>query len=216
MFKKYFALSLLFVAFSISHAYSSEEYYPGKINLVNGRQLRVLTQIPSSSKDQSIKYKSNEHTAYITLKAEEIISINVQPTDSTNYKFYYATCVVYNRKDNSHKKKNKKLWLYLDFETKHINVYSTSESFTINKKGKVDLYTTYKFDFYVKKNTAENYLLVYRYEGQGKKEKYFRACLSDYCKDIPPLAKDIAKGVYPWDRLYEIAAVYNWHKEKEK
>ena len=207
-----FSISFL----SANQAFSKDDYYRGVITLTDGQKLQVYTQIPAHSKDRNIKYKLARNASPISISGNEITSIRVSTNSEKDYEFFYATCQVYNRDTKSFKQKSQKLWLYLDFATKHMSAYAASEKFSINEDGEMNLIAHSKFDFYVKKATDTSFLLVYRYGGTGKKKNYLNECLSEYCKDVPALAQDIAKGVYPWDRLYEIVAVYNWHKEKEK
>lgn len=186
-------------------------YHVGKIYLTDGTVLEGYTEIPSRLFDNAINYKATNKSKQRSIFSSSIDSLEIE-TSMNTIKFLYANCDKYKIKSNTVKKRKRKRWLILNWETEHINVYCSADEYEFNDKGTVNVNGSNRIEFYFKKRGVSNCFLVYSYLGEFKSKKYFDSSLTYYCKDAPRLIKKIKNGDYTWERIYEVAETYNWCK----
>jgi len=202
----------IFLLFTIQEAIGQKRFFAGEVHLENGTILNGLTEIPSIDKDQSIKFKKDLSSQVVTLNSSNIKKIKIPYFDSLYHIFKYTQFEKFKKKNNTFKRSKSKKWLYLNYKTEHMNVYSSTREFTMNIDMKMELTGFVEINFYVEKTKVGFPVLAYQFQDIERKSQnqYLIACLSYFLRDTPKLEKNIKAGKYNWERLYEIAETYSW------
>ncbi len=199
-----------------SSAICQISFHPGSIIFEDGTEIHGLIDIPSGPIDLYINYRADENSNVVSYPSLSILGVSITYGDQVTI-FERRAIDTYNPRKNTIKTKKSKRWLRLSYWNESICVYSSGSSYTMNSNGDLvtrssDIQTQYQLEYYARKLTEDNALLLFEYQSDNPQNQKFNQNLSYYLQDDFVLAQRIAVGEFPWQELLQVVELYDSNK----
>ncbi|KGO94153.1 hypothetical protein [Flavobacterium subsaxonicum] len=209
---------LTLLTFFIALTAYSQTFYPAKVVFTNGKTTEGYAELPKNTTlNSSVRIKAGQKGKATNHKNDDIYQIVYTTKNGNQFLFERSTFREF-RGDDGEKVYEKKLWMFVKYQTSSIKYLNKALSYSINKDGDMILDAgstggTWAEIPLLFKRPNEDFATIITSMAFGATvlgtEKRFKKFARRYFNDEPTLVARIENGDFKSEQMYELAQAYN-------